>query len=98
MNVLIFNLSISSKGMVEVYGDRVEVLENLELVRVGMEQLHDNGGAVRLCGVSHGRLRLHIQYPINSSQRTVCLVALPGSAAPNHLRLHRSTPRCTPRE
>ena len=32
-----------------------------------MEQLHDNGGAVRLCGVSHGRLRLHIPHQFKST-------------------------------
>jgi hypothetical protein len=27
-----------------------------------MEQLHDNGGAVGLCGVSHGGLQLHVPH------------------------------------
>jgi len=61
----------------------VKALENLKLVRVGMKQLHDDGGAIGLYGVSHGGplVGFSCMYLISLSQRTVCLVALPGSAA-----------------
>lgn len=40
----------------------MEVLEKPELVSVGMEPLHDKGGAVELYGVSHGGLQLHVPH------------------------------------
>jgi hypothetical protein len=40
----------------------VKVLKKLELVSVGTKQLHDNGGAVGLYGVSHGGLQLHVPH------------------------------------
>jgi hypothetical protein len=58
-----------------------------------MEQLHDNGGAVGLYGVSHGGLQLHVPHQYKSTDSV--LVTLPGSAVPSHPRLHRSTPTCT---
>ncbi len=45
----------------------METLENPELVRAGTEQFHDNGSAVKLYGVSHGGLQLHVPHQFKSA-------------------------------
>jgi hypothetical protein len=92
MKVPIFKLSDASKGMVRLYDDLIEwrhwrIRSSLELGRSNFTTI-----AVPLDCMTCRMVGFSCMYLINSSQRTVCLVALPGSAALSHSRLHRSTP------
>lgn len=43
-----------------------------ELVRAGTEQLHNNGGATGLYGVSHGELQLHVPHQFKPTVNRRC--------------------------
>ena len=71
----------------------MEAFKNSELVRVGTEQLHDNGGAIGLYGVSHGGLQLHVPHQFKSTDNVHgCFTWLSGTQP----SLSSSSPRIDP--